>query len=123
MKPSKNQRTVARPQSYYAWVGVFCVFALVVMGLFYYATQKIEYVWRWNRVPIYFAYKDTIEITSEIDGDVGLEMRKCETRQLASRFDVGDLEVTKEHDRDVVCISDPLSSAGVKLSLADLCQG
>jgi polar amino acid transport system permease protein len=52
------------------WVGVFCVFALIVMGLFYYATQKIEYVWRWNRVPIYFAYKDTIDITSEIDGDV-----------------------------------------------------
>ncbi|MGD8992374.1 MAG: amino acid ABC transporter permease [Desulfobacterales bacterium] len=70
MKPSKNQRTVARPQSYYAWVGVFCLFALVVIGLFYYATQKIEYVWRWNRVPIYFAYKDTIDITSEIDGDV-----------------------------------------------------
>lgn len=52
------------------WVGVFCLFALVVMGLFYFATQRIEYVWRWNRVPIYFAYKDTIEIVSEIDGDV-----------------------------------------------------
>jgi polar amino acid transport system permease protein len=41
-----------------------------VAGAFYYATQKIEYVWRWNRVPIYFAYKDDIQITSEIDGDV-----------------------------------------------------
>ncbi|MGD8963213.1 MAG: hypothetical protein PVH43_11895, partial [Desulfobacterales bacterium] len=70
MKPEKNQRTVARPQSYYMWVGVFCVFAVIVIGLFYYATQKIEYVCRWNRVPIYFAYKDTIDITSEIDGDV-----------------------------------------------------
>jgi polar amino acid transport system permease protein len=52
------------------WVGVFCVFILIVAGAFYYATQKIEYVWRWNRVPIYFAYKDDIQITSEIDGDV-----------------------------------------------------
>jgi polar amino acid transport system permease protein len=41
-----------------------------VAGAFYYASQKIEYVWRWNRVPIYFAYKDDIDITSEIDGDV-----------------------------------------------------
>jgi polar amino acid transport system permease protein len=41
-----------------------------VAGAFYYASQKIEYVWRWNRVPIYFAYKDDIQITSEIDGDV-----------------------------------------------------
>jgi polar amino acid transport system permease protein len=52
------------------WVGVFCVFILIVAGAFYYATQKISYVWRWNRVPIYFAYKDDIHITSEIDGDV-----------------------------------------------------
>jgi polar amino acid transport system permease protein len=52
------------------WVGVFCAFILIAAGAFYYATQKIEYVWRWNRVPIYFAYKDDIQITSEIDGDV-----------------------------------------------------
>jgi polar amino acid transport system permease protein len=52
------------------WIGVFCVFILIVAGAFYYATQKISYVWRWNRVPIYFAYKDDIHITSEIDGDV-----------------------------------------------------
>ncbi len=43
---------------------------LVGAGTFYSASQKIEYIWRWNRVPIYFAYKDTIEIISEIDGDV-----------------------------------------------------
>ena len=70
MNPSNKQRLSARPPSYYVWVGVFIVFALIVASLFYYATQKIEYMWRWNRVPIYFAYKDTIEITSEIDGDV-----------------------------------------------------
>ena len=70
MNSSNNQRISARPPSYYVWVGVFIVFALIVASLFYYATQKIEYVWRWNRVPIYFAYKDTIEITSEINGDV-----------------------------------------------------
>ena len=38
--------------------------------MFYYATQKIEYTWRWNRVPLYFAYKDTTEIVSEIEGEV-----------------------------------------------------
>ena len=61
------------------WVGVFCVFSLIVIGIFYYATQKIEYNWRWNRVPIYFAYKDTIEITSEIDGDVASITKDGET--------------------------------------------
>jgi len=52
------------------WVGVFVLFLLIVAGLFYYATQKIEYVWRWNRMPIYFVYKDAVDINSEIAGEV-----------------------------------------------------
>jgi polar amino acid transport system permease protein len=43
---------------------------VIAAGLFYYATQRIEYTWRWNRVPIYFAYEDKIDITSEIEGEV-----------------------------------------------------
>ena len=79
MNSSNNQRITARPPSYYVWVGVFIVFALVVSALFYHATQKIEYMWRWHRVPIYFVYKDTIEITSEIDGDVEAIVKEGDT--------------------------------------------
>ena len=66
---ARNQRAL-RPPAYNLWVGVFVLFVIIVSSLFYYATQKIEYVWRWNRMPIYFAYKDTIKITSELDGEV-----------------------------------------------------
>jgi polar amino acid transport system permease protein len=65
-----NQRHAAKPAAYYAWVVVFVLFVLMLAGLFYYATQKIEYVWRWNRVPIYFAYEDRIDTITDIDGDV-----------------------------------------------------
>ncbi|MBT8331822.1 MAG: ABC transporter permease subunit [Deltaproteobacteria bacterium] len=65
-----NQRHAAKPAAYYAWVGVFALFVLLLAGLFYYSTQKIEYVWRWNRVPIYFAYEDRIDTITDIDGDV-----------------------------------------------------
>ena len=58
-----------KPAHYNLWVGVFCVIILVAAAAFYYASQKIEYVWRWNRVPIYFAYKEDIQIISEIDTD------------------------------------------------------
>jgi len=68
-KPKKLPHA-ARPTSYYVWVLVFVLGVLVVAGLFYYATQKIQYVWRWNRVPIYFVYQDTIDIISDSDGDV-----------------------------------------------------
>jgi len=70
MQKSNDQRRFAKPASYKLWVGVFWLLVCLVAGGFYYATQKIAYTWRWNRVPIYFAYKDTIEIISDIDGEV-----------------------------------------------------
>jgi polar amino acid transport system permease protein len=42
----------------------------VVVGGIYYATLKVEYTWRWYRVPQYFYYKDNVEIRAEIGGDV-----------------------------------------------------
>ncbi len=65
-----SNRISGKPANYNRWVIVFCLGVVVFMGLFYYATQKIKYVWRWNRTPIYFAYQDDIEITSTIDGEV-----------------------------------------------------
>ena len=59
-----------KPRSYYIWVGVFILAVLLIVGAFYYATQKVEYIWRWNRVPIYFLYQDNIEIISDIDGEI-----------------------------------------------------
>ncbi len=70
MNKSKMLQQLKRPTSYYVWVGVFFLFIGTLTGLFYYASQKIEYIWRWNRMPMYFVYKDDIEITSEIDGEV-----------------------------------------------------
>jgi polar amino acid transport system permease protein len=66
----RKKQPLLRSANYNIWVGEFVVFVLVTAGVFYYATQKIEYVWRWNRVPIYFAYREDIRVFSEIDGDV-----------------------------------------------------
>jgi len=70
MGTSENKQPTIRPAHYSLWVVVFCLIILIAAGAFYYASQKIEYVWRWNRVPIYFAYKEDIQIIAEIDGDV-----------------------------------------------------
>ena len=59
-----------KPRAYYIWVGVFILVVLLIAGAFYYATQRVEYIWRWNRVPIYFLYQDNIEIISDIDGEI-----------------------------------------------------
>ena len=70
MNNTTKTNTITRPRSYYVWVGVFFLVLLLIAGVFYYATQKVEYIWRWNRLPIYFVYQDDIEIISDLDGDI-----------------------------------------------------
>lgn len=70
MSDENSQRITGRRADYNKWVMIFCLGVLVFLGLFYYATQKIKYNWRWNRTPIYFAYQDDIDLTAEINGEV-----------------------------------------------------
>ena len=70
MSDETSQRITGRRADYSKWVIIFCLGVLVFLGLFYYATQKIKYNWRWNRTPIYFAYEDDIDLTADIDGEV-----------------------------------------------------
>jgi polar amino acid transport system permease protein len=66
-------------------VGLFFVMmGLVVFGLFF-ATKKVEYVWRWYRVPRYFVYKDKIEIKAEIEGEVASIVSKGEAVEVTVR--------------------------------------
>jgi polar amino acid transport system permease protein len=70
MNATQDLKRIGKPTSYHMWVGVFFIILGLIIGAFYYATQKVAYIWRWNRVPKYFVYKDTIEVTSGIDGSV-----------------------------------------------------
>ena len=80
MNNTTKTNTITRPRSYYVWVGVFFLVLLLIAGVFYYATQKVEYIWRWNRLPIYFVYQDDIEIISDLEGDIeSLDKNGAET--------------------------------------------
>lgn len=70
MSDENSQRITGQRPDYNKWVIIFCLGVLVFIGLFYYATQKIKYNWRWNRTPIYFAYQDDIDVTAAINGEV-----------------------------------------------------
>lgn len=52
------------------WKIVFFIALFIVAWGFYYATQRAEYIWRWNRVPQYFYYHDDVRIRTEIEGKV-----------------------------------------------------
>jgi polar amino acid transport system permease protein len=70
MNSLSSLRRPLKGVGYYLWVGVFFLGLLAVCGFLYYATLKIDYVWRWYRIPQYFAYEDTVEIKSDISGSV-----------------------------------------------------
>ncbi len=59
-----------RNRSYVIGAVLFFVMLSGLLGILYYSTLKIDYVWRWYRIPQYFAYEDEIEITAELDGEV-----------------------------------------------------
>ncbi len=81
-----------RRPSYYAWVGVFfLVMASIVAGL-YFSTKQIDYVWRWYRVPQYFYFEDTVEVSAEIEGTVSSITRAGEDATVTVSDDAGASE-------------------------------
>jgi polar amino acid transport system permease protein len=64
---------------YWTWRAVFVFLVLLFLSGLYYATQQVDYVWRWYRVPQYFVTQATEEIRSMIPGEVVAVERKDET--------------------------------------------
>ena len=64
---------------------VFFLMMAAVILLLFIATKKVDYVWRWYRIPQYFFYKETIEIRSEIGGKVVSLLPKGDQVKVAVR--------------------------------------
>jgi polar amino acid transport system permease protein len=56
--------------SYYISIGIFIILVIGIVSSLYYSALKIDYVWRWFRIPQYFVYQDQIEIRAGIEGEV-----------------------------------------------------
>ncbi|WP_320007924.1 amino acid ABC transporter permease [Maridesulfovibrio sp.] len=52
------------------WKTVFFIGLFATIFGLYWATQQVDYVWRWERIPNYFYYQDEISINSAIEGNV-----------------------------------------------------
>lgn len=78
--------------AYAFWVMVFFLIVFGVVAILYYATRKVDYVWRWYRVPQYFLYKEKAEVRSEVQGRVQDIVRSGETALIRVQ---GDGEVAQ----------------------------
>jgi len=71
-----------RGRSYY--VGATAFFALLfgLCAALYFATIKVDYVWRWNRVPQYFFYKAQLDIRADMEGEIANIGSEGDTRRV-----------------------------------------
>jgi polar amino acid transport system permease protein len=69
-RPGQRSR-LARGRFYnHFWISIFFLGVLVVLSALYYATLKVDYVWRWYRIPQYFYYHDRVEVRAYTRGEV-----------------------------------------------------
>lgn len=67
---AKSSR-LARGRFYnHFWMSIFFLGVLVALSALYYATLKVDYVWRWYRIPQYFYYQEKVEVRAYTRGEV-----------------------------------------------------
>lgn len=101
---------------YYGWIVVFFLLVGMILGSLYYATLKIDYVWRWYRVPRYFITEVTDETRAEFQGDVAAIEQKGSELQITvkgteeqNRYQIPDGEAAVE-EGDTIFPGDVLAS-------------
>lgn len=71
MGQSAKRSRLAKGRFYtHFWMSIFFLCVLVVVSGLYFATRKVDYVWRWHRIPQYFWYQETVEARAHIRGEV-----------------------------------------------------
>ena len=59
-----------RGRSYYVGAAAFVALLFGLSTALYIATIKVDYVWRWNRIPQYFFYKARLDVRADMEGEI-----------------------------------------------------
>jgi polar amino acid transport system permease protein len=97
--------------SYYISIGIFIVLVIGIASSLYYSALKIDYVWRWFRIPQYFLYQDQVEIRTEIEGEVESILLKDNKATIRVKSD-GEAESYTVPDVDIRVDEGDLISPG-----------
>jgi len=65
-----NIQRLSNPAAYAMSVAGFVALMVIAIGSVYYATYTVDYIWRWNKIPKYFAYIETITVRADSIGEV-----------------------------------------------------
>jgi len=97
--------------SYYISIVIFIMLVIGIAASLYYSALKIDYVWRWFRIPQYFVYQDQVEIRAEIEGEVESILLKDKKATIRVKSD-GEVESYTVPDVDIRVDEGDLISPG-----------
>lgn len=86
--------SLKKDKSYYLQVGYFFLGLVILIASFIWATQKIDYMWRWYKMPQYFVQEKTIEINAKEPGTVESITKKGEDLFVVVKGDDGSKTYT-----------------------------
>jgi polar amino acid transport system permease protein len=89
MKSPSSPPILKRPRSYYIGAAAFFAILFGLVAALYVATMQVDYVWRWNRIPQYFVYKQKTELRAEADGEVESVAARGDRRRITLKGDEG----------------------------------
>jgi polar amino acid transport system permease protein len=89
------------PLNYYTWVSVFFLVLALIIGTLYVATLKIDYVWRWYRMPSYFFNQESMPIISNQAGKVKSITKSGNNAQVVVQEEDGSTYLYKIPGADV----------------------
>jgi polar amino acid transport system permease protein len=89
------------PLNYYTWVTVFFLGLALLIGTLYVATLKIDYVWRWYRMPSYFFNNESVPIISDQAGTVKAITKSGKDAQVVIEEEDGSTHPYKIRGADV----------------------
>ncbi len=70
MKQMTNTERLSKPTVFIISVIIFFILIIASFSTLWYATAKIEYPWRWYKVPSYIAYVEEVTIEAEEKGKI-----------------------------------------------------
>ena len=116
MKQMTNTERLSKPGVFYASVAVFVLIIIAIILTLAYATYKIEYAWRWYRLPDYFVYQEDVSIQAEEDGEIDEIATKGDKAEIRFVTDGGEtktftvpLETYDVDEGDMISIGDVIA--------------
>ena len=91
------------------------IFVLIIVSIcfgVYYASKRVDYIWRWERLLQYFVYEDVTNIRTPVAGNVEITDKKIKVipMQAGEPYTVKKFETKQVSDGDLVFEGDVLAS-------------